>query len=226
MALQQGYTLYKEFMDNVVGLNHAGVYESDRRVQFLLRNYDMIPKNHRELILSLTRSYPTLPVYIFLVLGMLGSNISRFGAIARQGCHTDQWERAGAFYMLMGESRLGKGIAMNLLWKLEITIQQKRSLGFPTDQNILVERPHNVVLPGENSIQIQAEASRNAGCGIIFVPELKTGKAKYNDCEGKYCPLLAFYEDKVPGETFRTAETIFDINNGRIQLIGAGVPED
>ena len=58
MALQQGHTFYKEFMDNVVGLNHAGVDESDRRVQFLFRNHDMIPKNNRELILSLTRSYP------------------------------------------------------------------------------------------------------------------------------------------------------------------------
>ena len=106
---------------------------------------------------------------------MLGSNISRFGAIARQGCHTDQWERAGAFYMLMGESRLGKGIAMNLLWKLEITIQQKRSLGFPTDQNTFVERPHSFCL-GETEFRFNRRLLKMRAAESFSFPNLKLGR--------------------------------------------------
>ena len=53
----------------------------------------------------------------------------------------------------------------------------------------------------KNSIQIHAEAAKNAGCGIIYVPEIKTGKNMYTDHEGSYGPLLAFYDDHVPGTT-------------------------
>ena len=137
MVLQKVHQFYKQFVDAAVTSNLDGEEEKDSRIQFMLRNYDMIPIKHREFIFSLTRSYPTPPVYSFLILGILGTNIARYGAIARPGCHTDQWERAGAFYMLIGESRLGKGIAMNLLWKLGVFIQQKRSQGFPTEPRIL-----------------------------------------------------------------------------------------
>ena len=134
MALHKESKFYKEFVDAAIASNLVGEEESDRRIKFISLNYEMIPKAHRELVFNLTRSYPTPPVYNFLVLGVLGTNISRFGATARPGCHTDQWERAGAFYMLIGASRLGKGVAMNLLWKLGSHIQCIRKLDFPKMQ--------------------------------------------------------------------------------------------
>ena len=81
-------------------------------------------------------------------------------------------------------------------------------------------------LSGANAIQVQTEAGCNAGCGIIFVPEIKRGKNKYTDVNGTYGPLLTFYDPTMDGKTFRTAETILDVTNCRLQLIAAGVPSD
>ena len=91
------------------------VNEDDRRKAFMLNQYLMIPGVHKQLIFSLTRSFPTPPIYAFLVIGMLGTNAVRFSAVARPKCHADQYDRAGSFYNFIGESRLGKGIGMKLL---------------------------------------------------------------------------------------------------------------
>ena len=71
----------------------------------------------------------------------------------RKRC-TEQWERSGAFYNLIAESRLGKGIAMKLLWKLGVHIQKIHRTGFPNEEDGNTERPRHVCLPGGNAIQI------------------------------------------------------------------------
>ena len=60
------------------------------------------------------------------MLGILGTNIARYCTVGRPGCHRDQSERTGAFYNFIGESRLGKGVAMNLLLKLGGSIDTMR----------------------------------------------------------------------------------------------------
>ena len=81
-------------------------------------------------------------------------------------------------------------------------------------------------LTGGNASQRQTAASNNAGCGLILVPEIKSGKCRYTDTEGKYAPLFTFYEDKLSAETFRKAEDIPRIPKCQIHLLAAGVKED
>ena len=181
---------YNEFRKTVLIDDGVGLDESDKRVNFILKHYEMIPQKHQELIFSLCRAYPTPPIYVYLILGILGTNVTKFCAIARPGCHTDQWERAGAFYYFIAESRLGKGIAMSLLWKLGTHVQRIRVSNFVEDVECSTKRPKRVFIPGGNGLQSQSEAANNAGCGIIFVPEIKTGKRNYTDIDGSYGPTL------------------------------------
>ena len=226
MANGRPNEFFKTFRNAIVGARGQNDEECDLRIKFILHNLDMLPKSHRELIFSLTRSYPTPPIYAFLMIGILGTNITRYSAIARPGCHNDQGERSGAFYKLIAESRLGKGVAMNLLWTLGSHIQKIREAQFPDEVNMSTARPRRVFLPGGNGIQTHSEAAKNAGCGIIFVPEIKTGKSKYTDIDGSYGPLLSFYDKPLPGITFRKAEDIKDVDNCRVQIVAAGVVED
>ena len=150
MAIQNSKEFYSNFINVIAGPALADEEEFDRRVKFMLHNYNMVPKDHRELIFSLTRSFPTPPIYAYLMIGILGTNIARYCAIARPGCHNEQWERSGAFYNLIAESRLGKGIAMKLLRKLGGHIQKIRRNRFPNEVDGSTERPRHVFLPGEN----------------------------------------------------------------------------
>ena len=52
------------------------------------------------------------------------------------------------------------------------------------------------------------------------------GKSKYTNMDGSYGPLIHFYDQQVPGVTFRQAETIPDMDNCRIQIMAAGVAND
>ena len=94
------------------------------------------------------------------------------------------------------------------------------------EENAKIKRPMRVFLPGANGLQSHSEAASNAGCGILYVPEIKCGKTKYTDFEGKYAPLLTFHDTEMQGVTYRKAEGIPDIDNCRIQLVAAGIPED
>ena len=46
------------------------------------------------------------------------------------------------------------------------------------EDKICTEMPQRVFLAGGNGLQTQTEAGRNAGCGILHVPEIKSGKSK------------------------------------------------
>ena len=69
-------SFYKHFRDAVINMPED-VDEGDRRVEFLIHHYKLFPKEHEGLIFSITRSFPTVPVYVFLDIGMLGTNIAR-----------------------------------------------------------------------------------------------------------------------------------------------------
>ena len=238
-------TFYQRFRDKVIDAGEDMKDENERRICFILHHYEMIPKDHEQFIFNLGRSYPAPPIYLFLALGILGTNIARFCSVSRPGCHKDQSERTGTFYKLIGESRLGKGLAMNVLQKLGKKIEKMRMSTYSSNKEVeeakgdgshkyrkrlevrlCTSLVSKVFITGANAIQVQTEAGRNAGCGIIFVPEIKRGKTKYTDVKGTYGPLLTFYDTPMAGKTFRTAEVILDVPNCRLQLIAAGVPGD
>ena len=160
-------TFYKTFLDAVFNNGNNNLEERDIQVDFHVHCFKMIPKMNEEFIFSLTRSYPSPPIYTWLVLGVLGTNISRYCAVARPGCDTGIWERSGAFYNFIAESRLGKGITMNLLWKLGTHINKIRVNNINEADGDIVQKPRSVFLKGGNAIQTHADHAKNCGCGII-----------------------------------------------------------
>ena len=182
----------------------------------------------------------------FLAIGMLGTNMSRYSAVRRIGANRTQAERTGAFYYFIAPSRLGKGVALSLLTNIGSHIEEIRSKRYdirltnepttdPQGNNIprstiikrsSILRPKSVFLTGGNGLQTQANAAANGGYGLIVVPEIKSGKARYTNAEGSYAPLLIFYDIPIARSTYRKAETIPAIKNCRIQLVAAGVKED
>jgi len=96
------------------------------RVAFFLLQYKMIPAQHKELFANIIRAYPTPPLYAFLGLGLLGTNIARYSVVQRLGAHQSQTERTGAFYSFIAPSRLGKGVALSLVTEIASHIEETR----------------------------------------------------------------------------------------------------
>ena len=111
-------SFYTSFRDCVINSDIDNMDETDRRVVFQMEMYKKIPKSHHKLLFSVMRSYPTPVIYAFLSFGILGTNIARYCTVSRPGCHDDQAERTSALYNFIGESRFGKGVAINLLMML------------------------------------------------------------------------------------------------------------
>ena len=85
--------------------------KASRSVRFLMHQLHMIPETHHPLFWNLLRKYPTAPIWMFLGIGMLATNIARYSAVRRLGSDGSNVERTGAFYNLIAPSRFGKGIA-------------------------------------------------------------------------------------------------------------------
>ena len=68
--------------------------------------------------------------------------------------------------------------------------------------------PRTFFLTGANGFQTQAVAAGNAGCGLIFVAEMKSGRCRYTDLDGSYGPLLSFYDMYIPEKSHRKADKI------------------
>ena len=92
---------FNKFRDDIIQPGDDMKEESDRRVYFMIQHYAMIPKHLEELMFSLTRAFPCPPIYAFLVIGFIGTNIRRWFWVARPGCHKDHAERTGAFIILL-----------------------------------------------------------------------------------------------------------------------------
>ena len=106
---------YSSFLSSITKTSEETEEEDDRRVYFSLHQWSMIPQDDQRFIYSVIRSYPTPPIYAFLAIGMMGTNIARYCCVGRPGCHKVQSIRTGDFYNFIAESRMGKGIALNLL---------------------------------------------------------------------------------------------------------------
>ena len=79
---------------------------------------------------------------------------------------------------------------------------------------------------GGTALQTQANAAENGGCGLILVPEMKSGKGRYTNIDGSYGPLLDFYEESMQGKSYRKADNIATVQKCRIHLLTAGVKND
>ena len=86
--------------------------------------------------------------------------------------------------------------------------------------------PMNLFLTGGTTLQTQANAAENGGCGLILVPEMKSGKGRYTNIDGSYGPLLDFYEESIHGISCRKADNIATVQKCRIHLLTAGVKND
>ena len=239
---------YANFRNSVLGIGGQpnDMAEGENRVKFQIRQFEMIPQVHRELFTNITRTYPAPPIYIFIGLGLIGTNIARYSSVRRIGSHKDQTERTGSLYKLIGPSRLGKGVALSIVSKIGHHIESVRIKQYDTrmrtdnpidgmgktitrsqyQTRCCQLRPRTFFISGGNSLQTHASASKNGGCGLLLIHEIKSGKSSYTDPEGSYAPILDFYEQTINGKTFRKAEIIYPITNCRIQMLAAGVKED
>ena len=226
--------------------NAADVGQAPHRMKYLLHQLDIIPKGCRKFYKNLMRANPTSPLYLFLIIGVLGTNTARYSAVRRPSGHVSNVIRTGCFYNFIGPSRFGKGMAMRVLKMIGGHIQKKRKTVFerfveckvgaiPGNDRVKqaktvlackILRPNRVFLSGGNALQTHSMAAHNGGCGLISVGEIKNGKCAYTDPDGTYSTLLVFYDRDVDGKSYRNAEEIPDIDNGRIQLIAAGLRED
>ena len=66
------------------------------RVSFMLHQYNMIPTDLRNLFSNLSRAFPTPPIWVFVGLGSIGTNIARWSVVSRIGAHRAQTERTGS----------------------------------------------------------------------------------------------------------------------------------
>ena len=185
---------YIKFRGSVLGNEaHVGAPNSPvDRVRFLKYQFDIVPANLKVLISNMTRGHPTSPIYAFLAIGVIGTNIARHSAVRRIGANRDQAERTGTFYNFIAPSRVGKVIAMSLIAELGGHVEEIREEAYTTrmdneprvdpegnvisrktiEQRSAILRPHAVFLTGANGLQTQALAAENAGCGLISVPEI------------------------------------------------------
>ena len=127
--MQSDKNFYTEFKRSVLLHDDAGNLEdiTAARVAFFILQYKMIPPKHKTLFANLIRGYPTPPIYAFLGLGMLGTNIARFSVVQRLGAQRCQSERTGAFYHFIAPSRLGKGVALSVVTEIASHIEGERS---------------------------------------------------------------------------------------------------
>ena len=78
MSRAREASFFKNFRNSILALDSDTLEECELRVNFQVSSFDMIPRSQHEIIFNLTRSFPTPPVYEWLVLGIAGTNISRF----------------------------------------------------------------------------------------------------------------------------------------------------
>ena len=85
---------YSSFFEDVLGVvdnledakQEDGVFEikvaneeanAPRRMKYLLHQLDIIPIECRKFYEKMMRAHPTSPLYIFLIVGVLGTNMAR-----------------------------------------------------------------------------------------------------------------------------------------------------
>ena len=71
-------SFYETFIDRVIGVESDDESIQSNRVKYYLHQYAMMPEEQKNLLKNMTRSFPTAPLFLFLGLGIVGSNIARF----------------------------------------------------------------------------------------------------------------------------------------------------
>ena len=95
----------------------ADVGKVPHRMKYLLHQLDIIPKGCRKFYKNLMRANPTSPLYLFPIIGVLGTNTARYSAVRRPSGHDSNVIRTGCFYNFIVPSRFGKGMVMRVLKK-------------------------------------------------------------------------------------------------------------
>ena len=88
---------YLSFRDNVIGpdTDPDDLTNKSHRVSFLMPHYHMIPSTNKDFFWNMTRAFPTSPLYAYLALGVIGTNISRYSAVRRLRGDASNVERVG-----------------------------------------------------------------------------------------------------------------------------------
>ena len=98
-----------------------------QRTKFLMHQVEMIPVKSRDFYCNMMRNYPTSPLYLFLGIGMLGTNVARYTAVRRMRGSITNVVRTGCFYNFLAPSRFGKGIALGVISKIGTEIEKVRT---------------------------------------------------------------------------------------------------
>ena len=101
--------------------------ERSVKLDFIVKQMDLLPEENQRFMLNMVRSFPTSPLFLFLVIGTMGTCVARYSAVQRPDGHVSNVTRTGAFYNLIAPSRFGKGIAMRVLRQLARVVEKTRS---------------------------------------------------------------------------------------------------
>ena len=89
---------YDDFRQSIIGPSNPDNDGPSKRITFMLHQFKTIPQQHHKLFCNMVRSYPTSPIFAFIGLGTIGTNISRYSVVSRIGSHRTQTERVGSFF--------------------------------------------------------------------------------------------------------------------------------
>ena len=119
----------KEDMEAVIdeGGNVLVSDNKSQRIKFLMHQLEMIPAKNRDFCCNMMRNYPSSPLYLFLGIGMLGTNVARYTGVRRKSGTITNVVRTGCFYNFLAPSRFGKGIALGVISKIGNAIQNLRA---------------------------------------------------------------------------------------------------
>ena len=85
----------------------------------------MVPANLDQLFFNLLSSLATSPIYAFISLGVLGTNISRNTFVRRISGNIIQGERSDSIIYFIGPSRVGKGVAVDLVSRIGSKVEDE-----------------------------------------------------------------------------------------------------
>ena len=141
--MQSDDFFYSRFCDLIDGAEEDGANEDikalnedggivlnenkSQRIKFMMHQLEMVPSMNRDFYCNMMRSYPTSPLYLFLGIGMLGTNVARYSAVRRKSGSVSNIVRTGCFYNFLAPSRFGKGIALGVISRLGNHIEKIRS---------------------------------------------------------------------------------------------------
>ena len=108
--------------DNVINEEKE---ERSVKLDFIMKQMELLPEENKRIMLNMVRSFPSSPIFLYMVIGSMGTCVARYSAVQRPDGHVSNVTRTGAFYNLIAPSRFGKGIAMRVLRQLALVVEKK-----------------------------------------------------------------------------------------------------